>query len=303
MAWWLYKCNSKQHPYQSADGDWREFFDDRAAHGQVARWGLISVVPELAKLHEGDFVLAYQTDRNELVGLLKMVKFVGDEVHFSVVEEFGIKVRPLKKANAVIAAIPALQPGPIQTLYTISQSDANALLNAARSALADRAPNGKEQVRLPDEAAAEDGAIGELDYTPQEGDWRRIVERQIRERRGQQRFRDALRQRYGSQCLVTGCKVLAVLEAAHITPYRGENDNHPENGLLLRADIHTLFDLDLLGIEPIRFQVELHPMLADEPAYADLAGKVINCAHGRKPSRRPLRRRYEQFRKRIQILS
>jgi HNH endonuclease len=35
---------------------------------------------------------------------------------------------------------------------------------------------------------------------------------------------------------------LDILEAAHISPYRGEEDNHPENGLLLRADLHTLFD-------------------------------------------------------------
>jgi len=107
-------------------------------------------------------------------------------------------------------------------------------------------------VGLADEEAAGAEANDGTNYSPQAGDRRQIVERQIRERRGQQHFRDALRKRYGDRCLVTGCEVLAVLEAAHIKPYRGEDDNHPGNGLLLRADIHTLFDLDLLGVEPVQ---------------------------------------------------
>ncbi len=87
-------------------------------------------------------------------------------------------------------------------------------------------------------------------YRPVDSDWRRKVFRQIRERRGQQKFRDALRKRYGDRCMISGCCLMDVIEAAHIRPYRGEKDNHPENGLLLRADLHTLFDLDMLGIEP-----------------------------------------------------
>jgi hypothetical protein len=113
------------------------------------------------------------------------------------------------------------------------------------------------------------------EYNPDVIDYRPLVERQIRERRGQREFRDALRQRYGDRCLVTGCKVLAVLEAAHITPYRGEQDNHPENGLLLRSDIHTLFDLDLLRIEPEELIVELSLEVSHE--YGCLAGIALDC--------------------------
>jgi len=134
-------------------------------------------------------------------------------------------------------------------------------------------------------------------YVPEEGDWRQSVVRQILERRGQQHFRDILRERYGDCCLITGCAVLAVLEAAHIKPYRGEDDNHPENGLLLRADIHTLFDLDLIGIEPDRLHLELHPSLAQE--YGSLSGKMIHCSRERRPSREALKLRYERFQQRL----
>src|SRR5581483_5488459 len=162
----------------------------------------------------------------------------------------------------------------------------------------------KIEVNLPDGTARLTGQEGDTGgssndagYTPQEGDRRQIVERQIRERRGQQQFRDALRKRYGDRCMVTGCEILAVLEAAYISPYRGENDNHPENGLLLRSDIHTLFDLDLLGIEPQRLQVVLHPELVKE--YGRFAEVTLNCVGDQRPSQEALRLRYEQFRQRL----
>lgn len=135
--------------------------------------------------------------------------------------------------------------------------------------------------------------------SPQDGDERALIERQIRERRGQQSFRNDLRKRYGDRCLVTGCKVLAVLEAAHIKPYQGEKDNHPENGLLLRADIHTLFDLDLLGIEPQSLRIELHPDLAESAAYKHLASKTLRCPDKRRPSIDALKLRYKLFQERF----
>jgi hypothetical protein len=134
-------------------------------------------------------------------------------------------------------------------------------------------------------------------YTPQAKDNRPLVERQIRERRGQQAFRDALRIRYGDICLVTGCELLAVLEAAHIVPYRGQDDHHPENGLLLRSDIHTLFDLDLISIGPDSLKIELHPNVVAE--YGDFNGRKLLCSSRSRPSRSALQKRYEQFSERL----
>jgi putative restriction endonuclease len=72
------------------------------------------------------------------------------------------------------------------------------------------------------------------------------------------------------------------LEAAYIRPYRGEPDNHSDNDLLLRADIHTLFDLDLVGIEPQSITVHFHPAVK-EGEYKDLEGRVLFCAVGNRP--------------------
>jgi hypothetical protein len=147
-----------------------------------------------------------------------------------------------------------------------------------------------------EEAGQAESDIGDP-YNPEGIDRRRLVERQIRERRGRRQFRDALRHWYEDRCLVTACEILAVLEAAHINPYRGDNDNHPENGLLLRTDIHTLFDLDLMGIEPERLIVEVHPDIA--PEYGHLAGVALRCAGGHRPSRKALMLRYSLFRQRL----
>jgi hypothetical protein len=79
-------------------------------------------------------------------------------------------------------------------------------------------------------------------------DERRKVIRSVIERRGQSGFRLMLLDAYGSRCAATGFDAVDALEAAHIIPYRGPVTNHVSNGLLLRADLHTLFDMDLLAV-------------------------------------------------------
>ncbi|MFT6405939.1 MAG: 5-methylcytosine-specific restriction protein A [Candidatus Azotimanducaceae bacterium] len=74
------------------------------------------------------------------------------------------------------------------------------------------------------------------------------ISRAVALRRGQPKFRKKLLNMYESTCAVTGTSLPPILEAAHIVPYMGEKTNHVTNGILLRADIHTLFDLGLLGI-------------------------------------------------------
>lgn len=147
--------------------------------------------------------------------------------------------------------------------------------------------------QLDPEDAASQGA-GEPEYSPSPGDERKKVLRQIRVRRGQREFRDALRQRYGNRCVVTGCQLLDLLEAAHIQPYRRDADNHPANGLLLRADIHTLFDLGKLAIDPETLKVHLHPSVA-AAGYGELDGKRISVKANARPNKAALAERWALF--------
>jgi putative restriction endonuclease len=69
-------------------------------------------------------------------------------------------------------------------------------------------------------------------------------------RLGQGSFRALVTDAYSYRCAISKERTLPVLQAAHIRPY-GEGGSHElSNGLLLRSDLHTLFDQHFLTIEP-----------------------------------------------------
>ena len=76
-------------------------------------------------------------------------------------------------------------------------------------------------------------------------------------RPGQSVFRDKVMKAYGGRCAVTGCDIPEALEAAHLVPYCGPESDHVRNGVLLRADLHALFDSHLLSFEPCGLRVRL----------------------------------------------
>lgn len=92
------------------------------------------------------------------------------------------------------------------------------------------------------------------------------------QRQGQREFRRALLEAYGEKCAITDCAVVDVLEAAHIYRYMGRETNVASNGLLLRADVHTLFDLRLISIDTSAMRVCVAPALAESEYWA-LSGK------------------------------
>lgn len=61
-------------------------------------------------------------------------------------------------------------------------------------------------------------------------------------RLGQGTFRVAVLEAYSRACCVTGEHSLPALEASHIRPYASSGPHDVSNGLLLRADLHRLFD-------------------------------------------------------------
>jgi hypothetical protein len=127
-------------------------------------------------------------------------------------------------------------------------------------------------------------------------DVRRRALRAIRVRRGQPAFRAALLQAYAGRCAITGCAVPDVLEAAHIVPYQDSLTNHPTNGLLLRADLHTLFDCGLIAVHPDTRRVVTSPSLQGS-SYAKLASRVLRPPNddAASPSRKALLRRFAEF--------
>lgn len=77
---------------------------------------------------------------------------------------------------------------------------------------------------------------------------RRVLSEQVR-RDGTAAFRQGLLRAWEGRCAISRIRVKQVLEAAHIFPYLGAATNDLRNGILLRSDLHILFDAHLLSIQ------------------------------------------------------
>jgi putative restriction endonuclease len=80
-------------------------------------------------------------------------------------------------------------------------------------------------------------------------------------RLGQAAFKALVQEAYGRRCAVTGDKIVPVLQAAHIRPVTAEGENRVDNGLLLRSDVHNLFDRGYLGVHQDRQTLLVSPRL------------------------------------------
>jgi len=119
-------------------------------------------------------------------------------------------------------------------------------------------------------------AVSSQDFDAKNADdARKKALRAIAIRRGQPAFRASLIDAYGGRCAISGCRVHAVLEAAHIMPYKGDHTNHVQNGILLRTDLHTLFDLNLLSIDSVKYTVQMSPAMLDTE-YAAFVGQKLH---------------------------
>lgn len=132
-------------------------------------------------------------------------------------------------------------------------------------------------------------------YLPDEADHRSFLTKKVNIRPNQDIFRSKLFEFYGTKCMLTGCDVARAIEASHICPYRGEKDNHPENGILLRRDLHTLYDENLIGINPDRLTVRLSNALRGS-VYERYEGLSLNFPDaGISPSAAALNLRWHAF--------
>ncbi|MFD4541349.1 HNH endonuclease [Streptomyces bauhiniae] len=97
----------------------------------------------------------------------------------------------------------------------------------------------------------------------------------VRLRVGQSAFRARLIREQGELCAFTGAAPEAVLEAAHLYSYAQSGEHQDYGGLLLRRDIHRLFDLGQIAVCPGSTLIDLAPSLRSYPLYAPLHGQPL----------------------------
>lgn len=98
-----------------------------------------------------------------------------------------------------------------------------------------------------------------------------------RARLGQGSFKALVTSAYHKKCAISGDKVLPILQAAHIKPFSESGPNRINNGLLLRSDLHILFDKGYLTITP-NYNIEVSRAIKDEFDN----GKNYYIYHGKK---------------------
>jgi putative restriction endonuclease len=87
--------------------------------------------------------------------------------------------------------------------------------------------------------------------------------RLVHPRLGQATFRIAVLEAYGRCCAVTGEHSLPAIEAAHIRSYAHDGPHEICNGILLRADLHRLFDTGYITVTP-ELHLQVSPRLREE---------------------------------------
>lgn len=100
-------------------------------------------------------------------------------------------------------------------------------------------------------------------------------EARVRVRVGQAKFRDRLLAVQGPVCAMTGPAPSAALEAAHLYSYAEVGKHHDDGGLLLRSDIHRLFDRGDIAVHPHMITIDIRDELLSYPSYAALHGRPL----------------------------
>ncbi|HVS65114.1 MAG TPA: HNH endonuclease [Thermoanaerobaculia bacterium] len=110
-----------------------------------------------------------------------------------------------------------------------------------------------------------------------------LVPTEIMRRIGQGTFRVLITDTYQRRCAATGEKALPVLEASHIRPVADGGRHETANGLLLRSDLHRLFDRGYVTVDP-KYRIRVSRRLKDEfdngEPYYPLDGQQIWLPRG-----------------------
>lgn len=180
----------------------------------------------------------------------------------------GVDPVGLLKDQVLAAAVEAATRRPMpDDLYSPGGTVTNQALQAIVDGVIQQGRPGGPAPTAVEETPAYDPAL-----VTDERD-RRLMELAVRQ--GQDRFRALVVEAYDARCAVTGFDAVEALEAAHITPYKGPATSLVNNGILLRADVHALWDRGSLAVHETAHTVLVKPHLL-ATSYRDLADAPVD---------------------------
>ncbi|MDI5940270.1 MULTISPECIES: HNH endonuclease [unclassified Micromonospora] len=216
---WIYPVDMGDSPSGRSRDVWECFSTDA-----VVDWQLSAGYHQIAT---GDRIWAYAAEPSARL----VAAGVAWDDPYRLAAEGGLEWRVAVRWDAELTrrilgserGVPVVPAGSARGVRAMSATERDRLADALKAI---RAPQ-------PDELPA--------------GRRRRLAE--VTARQGQADFRRRLIEAYGGRCAITGCDTEAALQAAHISPYDGPTTNRVTNGLLLRADVHNLFDRGLIWVD------------------------------------------------------
>jgi hypothetical protein len=247
----------------------------RAKKGEGAREPerpRMAILSELLQFPHHDCSVGSTVEKPFLVDLVKALKVEYPPNSFTKDAHLGAAYT----AATGKVSPPLGEPGSIFSKGTTVTDEAlQAIIDGVRA-------NGLAVVSPVDGAPAVRIALAEAEIDPDAdpfdplnlSDERKSALRSVKVRSGQGAFREKVLRAYGNRCVITGCDVQEALEAAHITPYKGNKSNHASNGLPLRADLHRLWDTGRLAIHEASLEVLLDAGMIGTD-YSFLAGTDI----------------------------
>jgi hypothetical protein len=249
-----------------------------------SRYGWDDTVPNHAELSAGDAIVIW--DKNWLIGasVIEDIRTTEDTKPVYRCSNCGLSRFRCYKCQTEFD-----EPAVIQqsvTTYTsehaagwvslngcLSGPELRGLCVSPRSQLSLR-PLLWEAFRTAVGAAAPEIPLRALDARTERvvGGHRRVA---VRVRRGQAGFRRRLLNEFGSVCAFTGPTPESALEACHLYSYAAVGKHHDHGGLLLRRDVHRLFDLGELAVDPGAMTIDVTRALLSFTTYADLHGRAV----------------------------
>jgi predicted restriction endonuclease len=225
-------------------------------------------------------------------------------------QDYNIQIFPMKQRIDRSAESPDLSPffreyllSPQELQILAEARETDAFVKRQRTSQRKEAESSDGESKSATRDVQEARALVSLSHQLVEGgafdpssvtDGRDRVLSSIVRRRGQPTFRRRLIAAYRGRCAITGCAVEEILEAAHIVPYKGPDTHHLGNGLLLRTDLHTLFDLKLIALDVDTMRLLVSPSLSDS-GYERYRGSRITLPDD--PAKRPSSEALKQHRK------
>ncbi|MBX3489666.1 MAG: HNH endonuclease [Parvibaculum sp.] len=288
MSFWLFRTSIEKYRVRDALEDLGKLTWDVWRNSE--KFGPISV---------GDYACLFESGTNGgIYGIVEVTDSAKDRAMSSVEREYITDINKFKPTDYRVIVAPTTN---LSLQLPVSHLKEDAFLSLLPvfaemgfSKQANIFPLKEDQYREILRSFSDNSATRQhdedIDHDIPTDDHRRFANRRTPVRPGQPAFRRMILEAYRHRCAITNCDVKTALEASHIGKYFGPRSDRIYNGVLLRVDLHRLFDAHLISIDPDSWKVRISPAISHS-TYAKWEGHPFRVPErdDQKPNKKELK--------------